>query len=68
MQWDAARFAACDAGRRGAVLVLDEIQEIPDRSEGARVREALKNSVRADASIPQHRVRLRRIEARTEFS
>ncbi len=31
-QWDAARFEA-DAGRRGAVLVLDEIQKIPGWSE-----------------------------------
>ena len=28
-QWEAARLAARDAGRRGAVLVLDEIQKIP---------------------------------------
>jgi predicted AAA+ superfamily ATPase len=28
-QWDAARLAARDAGRRGALLVLDEIQKIP---------------------------------------
>lgn len=32
-QWDAARMAARDAGKRGAVLVLDEIQKIPDWSE-----------------------------------
>lgn len=32
-QWDAARVAARDAGRRGAVLVLDEIQKIPGWSE-----------------------------------
>lgn len=28
-QWEAARIAAGGAGRRGAVLVLDEIQKIP---------------------------------------
>src|SRR3970040_974566 len=32
-QWDGARLAARDAGRRGAVLVLDEIQQIHDWSE-----------------------------------
>lgn len=32
-QWDAARLAARDAGPSGAVLVLDEIQKIPDWSE-----------------------------------
>lgn len=32
-QWEAARLAARDAGRRGALLVLDEIQKIPGWSE-----------------------------------
>ncbi len=32
-QWDAARLDAADAGRAGAVLVLDEIQKIPAWSE-----------------------------------
>lgn len=32
-QWDAARLAAKGAGKRGALLVLDEIQKIPDWSE-----------------------------------
>lgn len=32
-QWDAARLAAGDAGKGGAVLVLDEIQKIPAWSE-----------------------------------
>lgn len=32
-QWDTARLAAREAGRRGAVLALDEIQKIPDWSE-----------------------------------
>ncbi|MDI6772685.1 MAG: ATP-binding protein [bacterium] len=32
-QWDAARLAARDGGRRGAVLALDEIQKIPAWSE-----------------------------------
>jgi|SRR5579883_1971844 predicted AAA+ superfamily ATPase len=32
-QWEAARLAAKDGGRRGAVLVLDEIQKIPGWSE-----------------------------------
>jgi predicted AAA+ superfamily ATPase len=32
-QWEAARLAARDAGRRGTVLVLDEIQKIPGWSE-----------------------------------
>jgi len=32
-QWDAARLVARDAGRRGAVLALDEIQKIPGWSE-----------------------------------
>ena len=32
-QWDMGRIAAGDAGKRGAVLVLDEIQKIPGWSE-----------------------------------
>jgi len=32
-QWEAARLAAAGAGRRGAVLILDEIQKIPGWSE-----------------------------------
>ena len=32
-QWEAARITARDAGKRGAVLVLDEIQKIPGWSE-----------------------------------
>lgn len=32
-QWAAARLASAEAGRRGAVLVLDEIQKIPGWSE-----------------------------------
>jgi len=32
-QWQAARLEAGDAGKRGAVLVLDEIQKIPNWSE-----------------------------------
>lgn len=32
-QWDAARLAARGAGKRGALLVLDETQKIPDWSE-----------------------------------
>ena len=32
-QWDAARLAAVEAGKSGAVLVLDEIQKIPGWSE-----------------------------------
>jgi len=33
LQWEAARLAAADAGRAGAVLALDEIQKIPGWSE-----------------------------------
>jgi hypothetical protein len=32
-QWEAARLLAADANRKGAVLVLDEIQKIPGWSE-----------------------------------
>lgn len=35
-QWEAARLAAGDAGRKGAVLVLDEIQKIPGWSEAVK--------------------------------
>ncbi len=35
-QWDAARLEARDAGRRGAVLVLDEIQKISGWSEAVK--------------------------------
>jgi len=32
-QWDRARLAAAEAGKRGAVLALDEVQKIPRWSE-----------------------------------
>lgn len=35
-QWDAARLAAREAGRRGALLVLDEIQKISGWSEAVK--------------------------------
>jgi predicted AAA+ superfamily ATPase len=35
-QWQAARLAAADSGRKGAVLVLDEIQKIPRWSESVK--------------------------------
>ena len=35
-QWEAARLEAQEAGRRGAVLVLDEIQKIPGWSESVK--------------------------------
>ncbi len=35
-QWTAARLAARDAGRTGAVLVLDEVQKIPHWSEAVK--------------------------------
>ena len=35
-QWDAARLMARDSGRRGSVLVLDEIQKIQDWSEAVK--------------------------------
>jgi predicted AAA+ superfamily ATPase len=35
-QWQAARVAAAEAGKSGAVLVLDEIQKIPGWSESVK--------------------------------
>ena len=35
-QWEAARLEAQEAGRRGVVLVLDEIQKIPGWSESVK--------------------------------
>jgi hypothetical protein len=35
-QWQAARLAAAEAGKAGAVLVLDEIQKIPAWSESVK--------------------------------
>jgi predicted AAA+ superfamily ATPase len=35
-QWDAARLSAKDAGRRGALLILDEIQKIAGWSEAVK--------------------------------
>ena len=35
-QWEAARLEALDAGRRGAILVLDEIHKIPGWSESVK--------------------------------
>src|SRR5512139_3354594 len=32
-QWEAARLLAREAGRRGAVLALDEVQKVPGWSE-----------------------------------
>lgn len=37
-QWEAARRLAADAGKGGAVLVLDEIQKIPGWSEAVKRR------------------------------
>ncbi|PYQ47460.1 MAG: AAA family ATPase, partial [Acidobacteria bacterium] len=37
-QWEAARLSAEDAGRRGAVLVLDEIQKLTGWSESVKRR------------------------------
>src|SRR2546428_5073321 len=45
-QWDAARLKAQDAGKRGAVLAIDEAQKVPDWSESAR------SSPRAAPSSP----------------
>lgn len=35
-QWHAARIVAADAGKKGALLVLDEIQKIPNWSESVK--------------------------------
>ena len=35
-QWERARLVARDAGKRGAVLVLDEVQKIPTWSEAVK--------------------------------
>lgn len=35
-QWERARLVAKDAGKRGAVLVLDEVQKVPDWSEAVK--------------------------------
>lgn len=35
-QWDAARLLADDAGREGALLVLDEVQKAPNRAESVK--------------------------------
>lgn len=35
-QWQAARLAAADAGKRGAVLVLDEVQKVTGWSEAVK--------------------------------
>jgi len=35
-QWERARLVAKDAGKRGAVLVLDEVQKIPAWSEAVK--------------------------------
>ena len=35
-QWERARLVARDAGKRGAVLVLDEVQKIPNWSEAVK--------------------------------
>src|SRR6202795_4747631 len=35
-QWEAGRLQARDAGRRGSVLVLDEIQKVPGWSESVK--------------------------------
>ncbi|OGL02318.1 MAG: AAA family ATPase [Candidatus Rokubacteria bacterium RIFCSPHIGHO2_12_FULL_73_22] len=59
-QWEAARRAARDAGRRGAVLVLDEIQKIPGWSEtvkrlwdeDTRARRPLKVVLLGSAPLP----------------
>ena len=58
-QWEAARLEATDAGKRGAVLALDEIQKIPGWSEtvkrlwdeDTRTRSPLKVVVLGSASL-----------------
>lgn len=35
-QWEAARFEALTAGKRGSVLVLDEVQKVPAWSEAVK--------------------------------
>jgi len=58
-QWEAARLTAHDAGRRGAVLVLDEIQKISGWSEtvkrlwdeDTRARRSLKVVVLGSAPL-----------------
>jgi len=35
-QWDRARLTATDAGKRGAVLALDEVQKVPGWSEAVK--------------------------------
>ncbi|WP_447975072.1 ATP-binding protein [Nitrospira sp. Kam-Ns4a] len=35
-QWEAARLAARDAGQRGALLILDEVQKVPGWSEAVK--------------------------------
>jgi predicted AAA+ superfamily ATPase len=35
-QWEAARLLADDSGSRGALLVLDEVQTIPNWSEAVK--------------------------------
>ena len=58
-QWEAARLEARDAGRRGALLVLDEIQKVPGWSEAVkrlwdedtRLRRALKVVILGSAPL-----------------
>lgn len=58
-QWEAARLTVNDAGKRGALLVLDEIQKIPGWSEtvkrlwdeDTRARRALKVLVLGSAPL-----------------
>src|SRR3990172_9245916 len=62
-QWEAARLEARDAGRRGGVLVLDEIQKVPGWSEAVkrlwdedtRLRRALKVVILGSAPPPGQR-------------
>jgi hypothetical protein len=62
-QWEAARFQARDADRRGAVLVLDEIQKVPGWSEtvkrlwdeDTRAKRPLKVVVLGSAPLPIQR-------------
>ena len=35
-QWDAARLVASDAGDEGALLILDEVQKVPNWSEAVK--------------------------------
>jgi len=59
-QWETARFEALKTGKRGSVLVLDEVQKIPAWSEAVKQKTTKSNPKSDDFSKARPRPQARR--------